>query len=150
MRRLVDGQEMAAVGQDGEVGQAAADVVLGHDRRDAASMTEMLPLRRLAASSVLPPSTIASATGWRTRRAGGLGQSARRRARPRRGAAAQPPGDSGRRSDGRRFLMFPASIRRSPAQRLVSMQLDSGFIVGPAMDGLLDRDRLLQLVDPHP
>ena len=31
IRCLIDGQQVAAVGQDGEVGQAAADVVLGHD-----------------------------------------------------------------------------------------------------------------------
>ncbi len=62
-------------------------------RRAAVSMTERLPLRRLAASSVLPPSTIASATGWRSRRAGewaGPGSSARTRAGQVSRSAARP------------------------------------------------------------
>ena len=102
--RPVDGQQVAAVGQRGEVGQAAADVVLGDDlARGAVSTTERLPLRALAASSVLPPSTTASATGWRSRRAGGSavpGSPARARPGESAGARARPTAPIAGRVDG--------------------------------------------------
>ena len=54
---------MSIAGQHGEVGQTPADVIFGHDFARSASMTERLPLRRLATSRVLPLSIKASATG---------------------------------------------------------------------------------------
>ena len=97
--RPVDGQEVAAVGQRrrGRPGRGRRRA----RRRPCArrvSTTERLPLRRLAASSVLPPSTTASATGWRSRRAA---------SRP---CRARPPGPARARSPG----APPGRPHRSP------------------------------------